>query len=120
MARIKSSDAAAIGVKLAAREPFLTGAQLSGWPGSVGAASVGQLPKEWHDTVQANADYVVVSYHTPIAWHERGIGWVRPLVTYSQTTTRHQKTIDEAIGRIAPGSVELMTVGYEGAYIREE
>lgn len=118
MTRLNSGDAEGIAERMGRREEFLTHAKFFGIPGSIQVAypEFGQLPGAWHATVQVNADYIVWSYTTPIAWHEPGVGWVRPLVTYSQTTTRHQRTIDAAIGLIAPGTVDL----YDGAYIRGE
>jgi len=31
-------------------------------------------------------DYVVWSYHTPIVWHHKALGWIDPGHGYSQTT----------------------------------
>lgn len=119
MGKLHTQDWEAIAAAMDAREEFATHGELSGRPGPVGFLETGRLPTEWRETVSVNADYAVFSYRTPIAWHESGIGWVRPLVKYSRTTTNHQNTIDAAIGRIAPGPVELYKVAYEGAYIRE-
>lgn len=49
----------------------------------------------------ARIQYVVWSYHTPIAWcvavGTRGVEWVIPDVTYSVTTTRHQGFVQTAM-----------------------
>jgi hypothetical protein len=51
-------------------------------------------------------DYVVYDYNTPIAFHvieDRGMkfdSWIVPNYKYSNTTTRHQGTLREALYRI--------------------
>lgn len=42
-----------------------------------------------HSETLSQADYIVFSYATPIAWHLPD-GWVVPPVTYSVSTARHQ------------------------------
>lgn len=63
----------------------------------------GRLPFEYKASC-AQADYVVYSYGTPIAWHLRGDyasdaghEWVLPDEGYSLTTTRHQNKIAVAL-----------------------
>jgi hypothetical protein len=57
----------------------------------------GRLPQEWVERFKsAETNYVVYSYQTPIAWHERD-GWVMPPVSYGMTTTGHQGTILTAL-----------------------
>jgi len=84
------------------REPFknstgsLSGTTkvLAGW------ASMGHLPDEWSRTFQARSfliDYVIYSYGTPIAWHDKEAGWVEPDVKYSPTTSQHQGSVRTAI-----------------------
>lgn len=60
------------------------------------ATRLGYLPPDvrgqwWHafQTQENGAMYAVWSYGTPIAWHD-GEKWVRPDVSYSRTTSRHQ------------------------------
>src|ERR1022692_987307 len=71
---------------LARREAFTTHGALEGVPGP--AVSFGRLPYEWLSSAR-NADYVVYSYSTPIAWHVYG-GWMVPDEHYSATTSCHQ------------------------------
>lgn len=61
----------------------------------------GYLPLEWETSVD-DADYVVWSYGTPIAWHRPAKGpvkayWVTPDVTYTPTTSAHQSRINAAL-----------------------
>ena len=61
----------------------------------------GRLPKEFEDSLN-EADYVVYSYGTPIAWHVPAQGtlrarWIEPNVKYSQTTTAHQSRLSIAL-----------------------
>lgn len=71
------------------REPFKTSgalhAERTGYP------SMGRLPAEHHASAN-EADYVIYSYGTPIAWHGPD-GWMFPDEKYSATTTRHQGKI---------------------------
>lgn len=60
-------------------------------------------PNRAVDLQVAAVDFVVYSYDTPIAWHTVRRGWVVPTVTYSITTTEHQRLIKEAVDN-PPGS----------------
>jgi hypothetical protein len=86
---------------LAAREPFQTYGNLAGYDRYCG--NTGRLPKaiaqEYFDR-RESIDYVVMSYVTPIAWHDSEHGWIMPHVKYSVTTSKAQ-------GRIAPGITAL-------------
>jgi hypothetical protein len=44
-----------------------------------------------------DADYIISSYATVIAWHSKSEGWFVPQITYSSTTGRQQNIIREAI-----------------------
>lgn len=61
----------------------------------------GQLPEDWKRTLRArwaHIGYVVLSYHTPIAWFDRECDkWIMPEHTYSATTTRHQSNVIYAL-----------------------
>jgi hypothetical protein len=49
---------------------------------------------------QSKIDYVVYSYHTPIAWHVTGTNyseWIYPDVRYSATTSAQQNKIRKAL-----------------------
>jgi len=41
-------------------------------------------------------DFVVYSYHTPIAWHREGLGWYIVGQKFSQTTSKHQNLVRRA------------------------
>lgn len=76
-----------------AREPFKTSgafraqvAEDTAW-----TTEVGRLPGEYHESCR-EADYIVYSYGTPIAWHGPD-GWTFPDEKYSVTTSRHQGKI---------------------------
>lgn len=43
------------------------------------------------------ADYIVYSYATPIAWYRNGL-WHVPAYKYSQSTSRHQSIVRQALG----------------------
>lgn len=95
MAKIRNRDAVG---RIAAREAFEshTG-NFRGVPWEVGY--LGSLPGAWrraYEATQASITYTVMSYRTPIAWYAEG-RWVIPDVKYSQTTTRHQNLVREAI-----------------------
>jgi len=64
------------------------------------ARGYGRLPRDWARTLTARRDvidYVIYSYATPIAWHDKEAGWVVPDVRYSVTTSRHQGTVRAAL-----------------------
>lgn len=63
---------------------------------------LGQLPPEYLRQI-LRADYVVYSYQTPIAWHNRDGQWVQPDVKYSPTTTKHQGKIAVALSVLKDG-----------------
>lgn len=70
--------------------------------------TTGKLDEGWYESV-AEADYVVYSYQTPIAWHIPGMhAWMVPETRYqndegkpSKTTTRHQNMIRTAAQVVA-------------------
>ena len=78
-------------------EAFTMGS-MTGTPGSV--SHPGRLPHDWRLTFQARnhlITYVILSYATPIAWHDSEVGWVVPAEVYSVTTSRHQGTVRAAL-----------------------
>jgi hypothetical protein len=102
MRRFATNDTDAIAAALKDREPFETFGALSGTP--TAAAYLGhpngRLPADWRCTLQARehvVDYVVYSYATPIAWHDREAGWVAPDERYSTTSSRHQSRVAFAL-----------------------
>ena len=115
MGKLHTADSGAIAAAMGAGVAFETNGALRGVPGPAGFLATGCLDAAWHGDV-GEADYVVYSWATPIAWHRPGIGWVRPLVAYSRSTTRHQGTVDAAIGRVAPCRVD--DPAYVGARVR--
>jgi hypothetical protein len=76
---------------------------LSGRPTEDGGATgCGDLPAQYHRFLR-DADYVVFSYETPIAWHVPAAGpgdvdaWWLPDVRYSSTTSEHQAVVRMAL-----------------------
>lgn len=59
--------------------------------GVEGGGTLGDLPDEWSRLYRSRRDqhitFTVMSYSTPIAWHDDEHGWIVPSVHYSQTTT---------------------------------
>ena len=86
---------------LANREPFRTHGALAGdVPGAGVSSYLGRLPADWHRTLTARqhlVTYVVWSYATPIAWHDKEAGWIVPDEHYSVTTSRHQGIVRAAL-----------------------
>lgn len=76
--------------------PFRTGGNMRGETGA--PASYGRLPRMFRDSA-GQADYTVMSYQTPIAWHGPA-GWVMPPVTYSVSTSKQQGRIATALSVI--------------------
>jgi len=116
MGKLQARDWAGIARALEAGEPFQTGGELRGVDGGAGFLGTGRLPAEWWADAEGAA-YVVFSFGTPIAWRLVNGWWVRPLVKYSVTTTRHQSTVDTAIGQFAAARVD--NPAYEGARVRK-
>lgn len=52
----------------------------------------GQLPAKEHGNIM-QANYVIYSYATPIAWRLADGSWVMPDVKYSISTTRQQSIV---------------------------
>lgn len=75
------------------RRPFTTGGALKGVAGDLSRWNTGRLPELDlpEDLMPWRADYVLISYSTPIAWHVPGSGWVQPNIRYSITTSGHQR-----------------------------
>jgi hypothetical protein len=63
------------------------------------ASHTGQLPAEYVPSAR-QADYVVYSYQTPIAWHTPYAGWLYPAERYSVTTTKHQGRVHTALSQL--------------------
>jgi hypothetical protein len=60
--------------------------------------NAGRLPDEYLWRLRSHGvDYVVMSYHTPIAWHDSELGWFMPDERYSVTTSKQQGRIRTAI-----------------------
>lgn len=81
--------------------PFKTYGNLEGRSGSV--YHTAYLPEPYANHYRerrAFIDYTVMSYATPIAWHDTERGWFMPPFRYSVTTSKAQ-------GRIAPGIQQL-------------
>jgi len=74
------------------REPFNAGNLV----GQAYFSTVGWLGMSLWKSAQ-QAQYVVYSYETPIAWYTHGVGWTVPKVKYSATTARHQSVVRWAI-----------------------
>ena len=49
------------------------------------------------DRAAGNVEFVVWSYHTPIAWFGEDNGWVLPDEKYSSSTSRHQSRVRHAV-----------------------
>ncbi|MGH3499737.1 MAG: hypothetical protein ACRDQA_02370 [Nocardioidaceae bacterium] len=108
MTSISNSDAAE---RITARKPFYSHSRsLAGLLGPGSAQGLGALPAALadqrttsHTTARVllatleQADYVVYSYATPIAWHHPEQGWVAPDLDYSATTSKHQAVVAGAI-----------------------
>ena len=82
---------------IAEREPFnagnLTGRRVPAGYGRMSPATADQFI----DAVTAHGlDYVVMSYDTPIAWHDSR-GWTIPADKYSPTTSAHQNVVRRAV-----------------------
>lgn len=85
-----------IPLAIANTEEFTAG-NMRGVSGGLGHYwPTGRLPEPWRSRFdQADRDnqiaYVVYSYQTPIAWWTTNGHYVQPDVTYSATTSRHQR-----------------------------
>lgn|SRR5262245_17262801 len=85
---------------LDAREPFTTSGNLSGVTGATGT---GRMPEPFASLYReraAHVTYTVLSYATPVAWHDDEQGWIVPPVTYSVTTSKAMSRIAPAIAAI--------------------
>ncbi len=81
--------------------PFKTYGNLEGRSGSV--FHTAWLPEPFASEYRerrGHITYTVMSYATPIAWHDDERGWTMPDARYSVTTSKAQ-------GRIAPGMADL-------------
>jgi hypothetical protein len=82
---------------IAAGQDFDTSGALKGRSGEA-PWSWGRLDYDHRASVK-DADYVIYSYQTPIAWRTQG-QWHTPNVKYSVTTSRHQSKIFTAIDQL--------------------
>jgi len=74
-----------------------------GWP------IYGELPEQYQASV-TQADYLVLSYSTPIMWHNAAGGWVCPEHFYSATTSKHQRMCQAAMERIEADTPQRVTM----------
>lgn len=77
---------------------------LSGYPTLGGyGGGFGLLDEVWEPFVR-EAEYVIFSYETPVAWLSAGV-WSVPDVYYTNTTARYANRVRGAFGvvRIKPG-----------------
>jgi len=86
---------------IAERQPFLAGS-LSGTGDWSSSGRLSDADLTWWRADRDQADYFVVSYSTPIAWHvpasSRGVErWVSIVSRFSHTTTRHQSYVRMAV-----------------------
>jgi hypothetical protein len=79
-------------------QDFDTRGSLFGVRVTTGSPLTGRLSDEYRASV-VEADYIVYSYGTPIAWHTPG-GWFCPDESYSLTTSAHQHKIKEALAEL--------------------
>lgn len=84
---------------IAARQPFYLRGVRGDHPATLWATTetpsyIGHLPPEYAEDL-VRADYVVISYGTPIAWETDG-EITLPDVGYSATTGQHQYTVKAA------------------------
>jgi len=85
------------GQMIAARQPFRMRGQSDPptlWAVTTPPSYLGKLPRQYAESL-TTADYVVISYSTPIAWETDG-EIVLPDVGYSATTGQHQYTVKHA------------------------
>jgi hypothetical protein len=81
-------------VRVGSLKPFRTATgSMKGAPG--GADTFGHLPEAYHAEVR-DAEYVVYSYATPIAWLTVTGQRVVPDIGYSPTTSQHQYLVKNA------------------------
>jgi ABC-type amino acid transport substrate-binding protein len=89
------TDFYGLAVRLKTRTDWYMGAMWA--EEAMGPRTYGILPPEYRDSVN-NADYIVYSWQTPIAWHDKDTGeWTQPDVKYSKTTTVQQGKIAVAL-----------------------
>lgn len=79
-----------------ARTPFCCNDTLEGYRGA--PSSTGMLPNEWVRYVRQFGRHIVytaMSYQTPVAWVMDDGRVIVPPVSYSQTTGRHMRALDQ-------------------------
>ena len=86
---------------IANREEF-TASALKGSPYGMSEGYLTGADCEQYYTDQNSMDYVVYSYHTPIAWHTPE-GWYIVAQKFSQTTSKHQNLTRRAIAESLQG-----------------
>ena len=99
MARVTVRQGATLAAQ---RTPFTTHGNLSGVAGSTWT---GRLPSDWASVYaeaarQGRVTFTVLSYSTPIAWHDSLTGWVVPPVRYSVTTSKAQGYVRGALATV--------------------
>lgn len=101
MKRVSNRDATPL---IAKREPFTNQTRLPNTPRSRPGSfrgvrqygTRGHLPEKFVLPSLTEADYVVYSYDTPLAWHHQDT-WHYASVAYSPTTSAHQHVVRMAL-----------------------
>ena len=88
---------------IATRQGF-TASALSGSPYRMSEGYLTGADCEQYYTDQNSMDYVVYSYHTPIAWFSSVSGWYLVSQKFSQTTSKHQNLTRHAIAESLVGA----------------
>ena len=96
MTTISSRDYQSIAKAISEDKSFKTYGSLRGIYCPEGSPwSWGRLDYDHRATVK-DADYVIYSYQTPIAWRTQG-QWIQPAARYSVTTSKQQSTVRLAL-----------------------
>lgn len=84
-----SSRSREVTERIQRREPFQTYGALHAVTSYQGRGVLPELDND-SEVSLLDAEYVVYSYETPIAWWTPGRGWTKPNIRYSLTTSHHQ------------------------------
>jgi hypothetical protein len=92
--KLSTRDYEGIAKAISENKPFNTHGSLRGAP-QAEATYAGWLAHKYLASYR-DADYVIWSYQTPIAWRTQG-QWIQPADKYSVTTSKQQGTVRRAL-----------------------